>query len=114
MINLKELRLGLSKQYRDSHSLTVTVLRDLLNNFDANNNGVSEKDEFINLMHATELDDFFADNNVETNKGNRSALNLEVVYKLTPTPEEIPTLIEEKIAEFNKNPARINLKNKIG
>lgn len=113
-IDLEELGLGLSKQGGDSHSLSAIALKDLLDKFDANNNGVLEKDEFINLMHSTELDDFFAEDDAEANKENGPALDLEAVYKLTPTPEETPTLIEEKISEFDKTLAEIDPKKKIG
>jgi len=113
-IDLEELGLGLSEKDGDGHSFSAIALKDLLDKFDANNNGVLEKDEFINLMHSTELDDFFAQDDAEADMGKGPALDLEAVYKLAPTPEETPSLIEEKISEFDKTLAEINPKKKIG
>jgi len=113
-IDLEELGLGLSKQDGDGHSFSAIALKDLLDKFDANNNGVLEKDEFTNLMHSPELGDFSAEDDAEADMGNGPALDLEAVYKLTPTPEETPALIEEKISEFDKTLAKIDPKKKIG
>mmetsp|Transcript_27368 Transcript_27368/g.57098 ORF Transcript_27368/g.57098 Transcript_27368/m.57098 type:complete len:372 (-) Transcript_27368:88-1203(-) len=113
-VDLEELGLGLSEEGSNGHSFSLTALKDLLDKFDANNNGVLEKDEFINLMHSTELDAFFAGEDVNANKGNGPALDLEAVYKLTPTLEETPILIKKKISDFDKTLAKIDPKKKIG
>jgi len=113
-VDIDELNVGLSKQGgKDFSGASVALaLKVLLDKFDASSDGVLQIDEFVNLMSSTELEEFFAqeDANTKSKRGiarRRSVamkqdIDLEEIYGLTPTPEEIPSLVQEKVAEFDR------------
>lgn len=99
-IDLSELQLGLSKG-KEKDVSSATALEVLLKKFDANENGVLEREEFVALMESPELEEFYERENAEANEDKGQALNLEQMYNLTPTPEETPALVQEKLAQFD-------------
>ena len=112
-IDIDELQLGLSKQSGTDMALCVSALEDFIKKFDTNNDGVLQCDEFVNLMHSTELEEFFAVEDAKVNKEKGPGLDLATIMNLSPTPEETPTLIKEKLAEFNQVLNKIDPKKKM-
>jgi len=112
-IDISELQLGLSKQGDTATLLTVRALEDLIKKFDTNKDGVLQRDEFVKLMESTELDELFAHEDDIASRGRGPGLDLEAVMNLRTTPEETPTLVNEKLTKFNEVLDSIDTKKKI-
>jgi len=112
-IDIDELHLGLSKQVDTATLLTVRALEDLIKKFDTNNDGVLQRDEFLELMESTELEEFFAQEDDIASRGRGPGVDLEAVMNLTPTPEETSTLVTEKLIKFDEVLGSIDTKKKI-
>ena len=81
-INIDELQLGLSKQAGSHMALCVSALEDLIKKFDTSNDGVLQCNEFVNLMHSTDLEEFLTQKDAKANRGKGPALNLETIMNL--------------------------------
>jgi len=115
-IDIDELQLGLFKQGNMATPLTTSALEDcikMLKTFDANHDGVLQRDEFVKLMESPELEEFFAHEADIASKGTGPDLDLEAVMNLTQSLEETSTLVNEKLTQFNEVLDNIDTKKKI-
>ena len=115
-IDIDELQLGLFKQGNMATPLTISALEDcikMLKTFDANHDGVLQRDEFVKLMESPELEELFAHEDDIFSKERERGLDLEAVMNLSPTPEDTSTLVNEKLTRFNEVLDNIDTKTKI-
>jgi len=116
VIDMEELQLGLEKaggksRKRASVFSLVHAVKDTPKE-DAPTETLSF-DDFANLMRSKELEEFFEKGQTDANSNDETA-SLESIYGQTPTPEETPTLIEEKIKELDNEMKKMPEKKKKG
>jgi len=116
VVDMEELQLGFEKtggrsRKRSSVLSLVHSVKDTPK--EESSKETLSFDDFVNLMRSKELEDFFEKGPTYANIDDKTT-SLESIYGQTPTPEETPTLIEEKMKELDNEMKTMPERNKKG